>query len=210
MSQKRNVIEINGLRYDASSGAALEPATGGRQITVQTEEPPKAPVINAKPLAAKLVPHTTEALDSHAPQPSKTLMRQSVSKPTLKPKPFSNAQGHLPAATVKVMVKPSITRLDANRLRHAHKVGRSQLISRFSKNELAAEPDFSVPVKHHPATPEPVAPKTHTPAATAKKHARTTADVLEMAVQHATSHLQPPVKPAKRHRVWQRRHAPAH
>lgn len=221
MTKKHNFIEINGKRYDASSGAPLGQATDTKKTVHQ---PSAAAVISvpiriieaATPTAAK-TPHTVRRsakdVKSHAPQPARTLMRQAVSKP----KPAARTvrlkvvgQLDLPAKGSVVIVKPSVSRLDAARLRQAQHVKRSHLISRFNRRQLVADPQFvatttSVTVSSNTVAPapQPAQAKGHRP--------KTTADILEMAIQNATSHLQPPVKPAKRQRVWHRRHAaPAH
>ena len=220
MAQKHNVIEINGRRYDASTGVPLDAGKTDHKAALTNASPVvTVPVrfvnsTNTTSHHPKTPANRSRAknLKSHTPQPAQTLMRRAVSKPKLATRAVRlKAAGQLdsPPKGVPVIVKPSVSRLDAARLHHANHIKRSHLITRFNRQQMLGGANFitaetSVMVSAVPTTPKPQPSKKtgHRP--------RTTADVLEMALQNATSHLQPPVKPAKRHRVWHRRHAAAH
>jgi hypothetical protein len=191
MRKNNNTIEINGKRYNTRTGALLTSAAAHKPA--RKSSTPKQPVSRAsKPAIHDIIRHPSKQSASHAPQPSRILMRQAVKKPGPSLKRRHKAQGHADAPTPqtlsKVIVKPSISRLDEQRLRHARQIPHSRLISRFPPLTN------SVPPAHSPAKREtPVAQAPHSHQApkrpTTKK---TTADLLDRAVEQATSHLQPP------------------
>jgi hypothetical protein len=211
MKQKHNFIEINGRRYDAGSGIPLDHATTATKVSQTVSVPVRIvePASTAPPKTQHPARRPAKDVQSHVPQPARTLMRQAVSKPQpVEHKRPLKAAGRLdlPPSSAAIIVKPAASHLDNARLRHAQHIKRSHLISRFDRRQLMAGPDF---VTSFTVTTSPV---TSTPATAAKistaasKHPKTTADVLEMALQNATSHLQRPVKPEPRHRVWHRHH----
>jgi hypothetical protein len=215
VKKKHNIIEINGRRYDASSGAPLDQHHDTAEGVAKHPAAAKVPVHVVEPTTHS-VSHqgrhsAAQNLKSHAPQPARTLMRQAVHKPgpsSRPPKLKVSGWVDVPG-DVKVVVKPSASRLDDARLHHAEHIKRSHLISRFDRRQLTVGSDFVSSFATETQIVAPVSPanipgpaKTHKP--------QTTADILEMALQNATSHLEPPVKPAKRHHVWHRRHAAAH
>ncbi|HEX7633463.1 MAG TPA: hypothetical protein VF401_04015 [Candidatus Saccharimonadales bacterium] len=215
MGKNNNIIEINGKRYDAVSGRQLHHAATGqparrsidgvvgpvkKSVASHTIAPVKTPA--AKP-ATKTV-HRPAKPHARAPQPAKTLMRNSVSKPKDGFKKHVKAQG--PAAlakqpAAKLAPKPSVARLDEQRLKHAKHIPQSQLISRFGAPVNSGPAVLAAP---QPAvTPLPVIPAAQPVSRTArvaapKKQPRTTADILQTALEHANSHNQPAVHPHKR------------
>jgi hypothetical protein len=135
----------------------------------------------------------------HAPQPATTLMRHAVAKPKASLKHRVKAVGHLdhtPTATA-LMTKPSAHTLDSQRLRHAKQVAKSPAISRFGKILPSVPSGASLPmsqplsIQPRPANKKPLRPPT------------TTAELLQRALEGATSHQQPrqkhlPARLAKR------------
>lgn len=141
------------------------------------------------------LPHAKAA--HHGLQPTKTLMRQTVKKPTAAVKPRFKvvAPAHKSAIAPHVVVKPSIAELDAERLRHARHVSQSHLIQHF--NPLSPQ---SAPVEPLAAgtviTPEASA---HVAQASPLVHASTkSSDLLQKALNEATSHTLRPLP--KRHK----------
>jgi hypothetical protein len=98
-----------------------------------------------------------------------------------------------------VIVKPSALRLDEQRLQHAKQIERSRLISRFPALTSDAFAHDNLPAAKPSAAPA-------TPAVLPERP-RTTADLLERAIERSTSHLEPPQKPAKRSRDRLKRNA---
>jgi hypothetical protein len=188
MANKNNIIEINGKRYDARSGALL---SDGGAAGVRPAKP-EAPAVK-KPTMHDVVRPRAKSGGRHTPTPAHTLMRSAVKKPTAAPRQHSKAQTALrkpPLAAVKV--SKSAHRVDHGRLQQASHVPKSHLIKHF-----APLPPTTIETVPPPAPVHPAPPAAHRAAHHAKPaaKARTTADLLEHALQHATSHEQPPAAP---------------
>ncbi len=179
MSKRNTTIEINGKRYDASTGDLLSP--DGKIVH-------KAAVKPAKPSAHHTVRHPAKPAAGHAPKASRTLMRSAVKKPLQKSTPAEEP-------SLSVVVSKSVTRVDNKRLTKAQRVRRSQLISHFSPTVMQP----SVPAYVPPApAPEPLAKKPIArTAAKPQGKPQTTADLLDRALQNATSYRQPVHKSRK-------------
>jgi hypothetical protein len=207
VSQKNNIIEINGKRYDARTGKSLDggPAQHVKTPSVVPAAPAKKPVIRRQ--ARSTGPHAK----SHAPSASKTLMRHAVKKP--------DAQRHVKVqAPIDALVKhsdvaivgsKSIQRLDGERLRRARRTKQSRLVSRFSANQPTAAVTAQVLSASKPAgaplSSDVIQPHTpHQQAATHHSKQTTTSALLEHALLQADSHKQPPVKSAKAGRAKRR------
>jgi hypothetical protein len=144
-----------------------------------------------KPAAPR---HPVNHNHAHAPAAARTLMRHAVKKPDRPTK--LRAQGQVTRATLAVTPKASAQRLDELRIRHARHIRHSQLISHFSAGAV-----YPVPVLQQPA-PKPT--RHHAVAASPAHHARkhvlhrkkpaTTADLLQKALEQATSFRELPVK----------------
>jgi hypothetical protein len=141
--------------------------------------------------------------EAHTPQPAQTLMRRAVKKPGPSLKRRVTAQSALATTAgqpkAAVLAKLSVAELDAKRLQHAQQVAKSRLISRFGGIGSSAAPTVTplAPTPNpHPTTKQAAAAPSVTIShvATPPKRPRTTADMLEKALQQATSHQQPPPK----------------
>lgn len=201
MRKNNNIIEINGQRYDAKTGAVLSQAAA-RQVPAKpapaaTHHPQPATPRPAAPAVAK----RASKHSPHRPAAARTLMRQAVKKPGPSLKRQVKAQGQIDALAerplARLATKKSIGQLDAERLRHAKQIHRSRLISHF--------PAFTagdvIKVRTALAPTEAINQASSIPAKQPATHARrpkTTAELLDQAVQQATSHLEPPPKPARR------------
>jgi hypothetical protein len=203
MRKNSNIIKINGKAYDATTGGLLNSSdavkTSPKQISVR-----QAPAKTSKPVAHDVIRHPAKQPNPHQPKPSRTLMRQAVKKPAAALKRHHKAQGHTDTLASrplgKVVVKPSLNRLDEERLRHAKEIPRSRLISRFPKLTSTAFSPSPPPVKK----PEP---QPATVASPAPKKPTTTAELLDRAIEQATSHLEPPQPPKKSRRKHLKRNA---
>ncbi len=178
MSKNTNTIIINGKSYDAQTGDLLDVASTK-----------KAP-------AAAATRHLAKHAVGHKTQGSKTLMRHAVRKPDASLKRHLKVQSGKGAIAKHhapdVITKASVHKLDDNRLKHAQKVAKSKLVTRFvpvSTSKAAA--------RHVPhSTAQRVRPIVAAHASPAIR-SKTTADLLQQALDHATSHEQT-FSPAKK------------
>ncbi len=179
----QHIIELNGQRYDALTGAMVE-------------GPKETPKTKAK--ATVKTPGTGVSMDGfarpsrgvkqhavrHPAEKSKTLMRKSVKKPAPAPAP--------------VMENPAKPRIIATagaktRARHAGGVPRNPMVSRFGNPATAKQAASSATAK--------TATTAQRPAATAPKQH----DAITRALARATSHEQPKIqKPRLKSRVASR------
>lgn len=223
MGNKTNIIEINGQRYDATTGALLgggkpvrhvdgvkatthktaTPAAAPRQITVKTPAGAQSAakkttlhdVHRAKPAAAK----------SHQPQSAKTLRRDTVKKPVIAPKSNIKARSHKAAVSTQpkaeISPKLSIQTIDEQRLHRAKKVTKSKQVSRFSTVIPATPGQFIAPSVAAQPVAQPISPA----APMVARQARPVDSLFERALDQATSHRQPPLKKAKKNRSASRK-----
>jgi hypothetical protein len=205
--KNNNVIKLNGKRYDARTGAALWRVTEGEESLAPVK--PLASIKKVRVQHSSEPPknhHTTKHAAPHhlsrTPEPASTLMRQAVSKPTKDAKPRIKAYGHTDSLVempqYKLKPKQAAQHIDEQRLKHAHHVPKSRLVSRFSAAASTPRPVGATtitPSLTRLATP-PLAPRQPHPETVRAKRSRTTADLLDRAVQQATSHRQPAPKPS--------------
>ncbi len=182
MSKKNNIIEINGNRYDVSTGKAID----GVDKTVQTT---KKSTTKSPPSRHAVAPNAR----SHAPQPAKTLRRDILSKPL--PANLSSGKKLRKSSPIKVPkvslpTKLSIANIDGRRIQHSKAIPKSTLVSRFSSSPLSPSP-----LAFNPPSPSPLQTVGHV--ASPKLQATPKADFLQEAINKATSHQQPLYKPAK-------------
>lgn len=210
MSKNNNTIKINGKRYDAKTGDLLDSSS---PMTAKTKIKPAAESARPGPKASKPVlrdaaRQPVKRSSSRAPAPSRTLMRQAVKKPGTSLKRRHKAQGDTDALALRrlseVIVKPSALSLDEQRLQHAKQIPRSRLISRFpsvTSDAFSPAPQTAKPVRqtdtargHDGSRPAAGQPDRSI------KRPKTTADMLDRALERATSHLEPPVSHIKSRR----------
>lgn len=196
MSKTPAIIEINGKRYDAHSGALVSHGQP-RQPLAEIHHNKSALPHPKPPAHLKTEVHRQPAAHAaaHSPKSSVTLMRQAVKKPAVHRAHIKHELDRNPEVSIEV--KRSFTRVDDHRLKKAKQVPQSHLIKHFTPASEQAATFVPVAV-HKPAAaaqPEPV----QLPAKAATHHNRTS-DLLEQALKHANSHEQP----AHHHRA--RRH----
>lgn len=205
-------IEINGKRYDAITGKAVEaPATmkphhhldsivapthksraGG---TAKPATPPRAadkPTHHHRPSMQDVRQPVTRQRP-HTPQPTRTLMRHAVQKPQTAHHTSRGvkAQGEISGVTkhlsLELAPKLSAAVVDNQRLKHARVVPKSKLISHYHPAAGGVVP-VAAPT---PAAVQPTiqfSPQTPTPTT---RQPQTTAELLQHAIDQATSHQQP-------------------
>jgi hypothetical protein len=205
MRKNSNTIKINGKTYDATTGGLL--ASPGSVKAPSKKIAVKQPTAKtSKPVVHDAIRQAAKQPAGHKPKPSRTLMRQAVKKPGPALKRHHKAQGHTDTLSARplgeVLVKPSLHKVDEQRLRHAKQIPRSQLISRFPKLTPGSFSPSPAAVQKTEPQPRPAA-VTAAPA----KRPTTTAELLDRAIEQATSHLEPPVKPKKSRRKHLKRNA---
>lgn len=199
MKRSSDIIVLNGRRYDAHSGQPLDggqatgPAHAKHHAAIHTSYHPKPPS-HHKSVERGPVKHVA----AHAPEHSRTLMRQAVHKPAPDHKRRIKAQGHLSASAErqasKILTRQDDRRPNTARLQHpSTKRPKGRLISHFSPELFAVDGHTpaivygALPVKdtaHHSQG------RTAPPTAKRRK-AWTTDELLEYAVHHAADPGQP-------------------
>lgn len=230
MNKNNNIIEINGQRYDASTGAALDnhlsakgkanhqtvdtgnqsgaKAPSAKQIPVQHGHQPKTTKPHKKRPIHDVVRRSAKRPAGHGPQPAKTLMRDAVKKPASSFKRHLKAHGRTdaPAKRPSLSIAPKLSAydLDTKRLQHARQVAKSRLVRRFNQASVIATPPS--PVMQSDKKPAVASRPLSKPAGPKRPKAKTTADLLQHALQHATSHQEPPPKkhPKRRSKLSKR------
>ncbi len=123
----------------------------------------------------------------HKPQSSATLMRHVVSKPTHSLKRHQSAISHTDAVLAKPILsvanmKNSVGAIPIERLARAQKIPKHERVSRFASQ-----------ISAHVLSPQ----RTINNSALAQINESRPSSLFEQALEHATSHLQPPVAPVK-------------
>lgn len=223
MAKTNNFIELNGKRYDAVTGAFLGVGTphneGVKQASYVTKASPShgtvmdgikpskvaatAPVHTLKTLAPKPVAtHHVKPIAHHKPQSAKTLRRDIVKQPTIKPQKPLKLQGptdivqHKPGV-LTVMPKLSSDVIDPARANRALQVPHSPKIERFRKLPMSrpAAQTTLAPARPVHRSMEPVS-RARTPMYGEARHTlpaqkSSETDIFEQAIAYARSHEQP-------------------
>jgi hypothetical protein len=222
----QNVIELNGKRYDAFTGAYLgkshvvpkhlsESFMRGKVIdgfvrpshtaAAQPRPMPKAAAaLNAESKSGATPPAAHRKpghLKAHKPERAKTLMRRATVKPHVSPKPAIK-----PQAPAEVMARPlsaiahkrSAYGVDPSRQDRAALTAQHHAVRHFHHSGAATQADVRPTVHHVAAIPVRPAPA-HATGHTARPAHH---DIFEKAMARATSHEQP--RP-KVHRTRSRR-----
>lgn len=156
----KQIVEINGRKYDAATGRLIENSAGTPPAKA-AKAPVKGAVLDGFMRTKPLAPNK---LARHA-QKSKTLMRPAVTKPKVE--------------TAKST--PKVQQSSSSRLHRATSVPKSSKISRFNRHSAATskvvKKSSALPVAtpHRAASPQPMQPAV---------------EQFERAMHEATSHLQ--------------------
>lgn len=208
VSKKRNIMEINGRRYDAHSGTPLD---HGRQTVSQAAKPKTIAVHHASPAPAavhqprpRAARKAAQHAPHHQPQRSTTLMRRVVKRPPASLKRHVKAQSHTGALVenpvAPLIHSPLLGELDSKRLHRAERIKRSRLIMHFNPRQPDYQSSFKVPVTvNHPAKQSSPLPKQ--PKSVPRQQAPDIDEIFDRAIQNATSHLEPSPKKAKKRRL---------
>lgn len=214
MGKKRNIIEINGKRYDTHSGAPVSHGDGQpvpvvvKPITVHHHHDTHhvdtpASATPAKPSGA--VRKAAKKSPRRAPQRSATLMRRSVKRPATNLRRHAKAQGHVDSPidepSVALAPKLSFGNPDPKRLQRANHVKKSQLIMHFNQGQPAYAVSVTVVQTSQPAPATAPSKPALVLKAPKRQPAPEASDIFERAVQQATSHLEPAPQKPRKHRL---------
>lgn len=207
MSTTKNVIDINGNRYDAVTGAFLgatpkkpdATAVKGRPVAIDGFS---RPVHAAKvpPAAASRKPAAPAHIAAHKPQKGKTLMRTAVRKPDiqapsrLKALTRTDILAKVPATTVAP--KLSHASVSPKRLKKASQMIKSPVVAKYAEpstaaviSDMSVQKPYDLPPARHERSSASQAAVPHIavqPVSTKKAP-----DIFEAAMARATSHEQP-------------------
>lgn len=219
MSKKYTIIEINGQRYDASTGTLLsgelkrpKQNIDGILAPIDAPEflmaaeklaPEKEPLVNlvTKPTMSDVVRDGVNIVPKRNTQNSRTLMRHVVKKPGPTLKRQLKVQG-APSKVAKktpshaITVKSSASKMNPTRAARAQKAIRSEAVSRFKPASI----DDNASVVVQLAVPEFLHHRAPAISAASTQKALqppTTNDILAHALHIANSHDHP-LHPKKR------------
>ena len=194
----KNVIELNGQKYDAATGKMLgSVAVPTKTAKRATHGPQHLDGFTRRPSGTKATPVAHKV--HHQPERSKTLMRTVVKKPVAPAKihaktPATSPIAHKPAqkpTTLGETIRPG------RAIRAVH-TPKSTFISKFGQaaaaiktESLAVRPaPIAIKAKPNSKAPSIINHPTQTPA---------TADPFQSAIEQAVSHEQPKIKKTKVH-----------
>lgn len=195
----KNVIDINGKRYDAVSGSVINSVDGFRAAgqasapVASLSAPPLVPTKQPARAAHAPAPHVAP----HKPQKAATLMRSAVKKPDLRAKKLIAKSTAGTVATVpgrEVNTKLSHASIDPRREKRAKRVLQSPAVSRYGNistvDSLFARPALTALT---PQAPSGGASNNQLTAGTPLRpisHVTKQPDIFEQAMARATSHEQ--------------------
>ena len=206
MSNKKQIIEINGSQYDASTGLLISPGdktqvnakalqpkttssadTSAAVIAVKVNRVHKAHKPKAEhQMAEHIAPHKTSA--------PKTLMRSGLPKPAPSFKRQTWANGELKTNSKKLVKASPALIADQTRKYRALSVNKSQAISHFSSEAEYRNHhtlDSSSLPQAVPQTPTVVQPVSHSVESdSAHVPVSATEEILQRALERATAHEQ--------------------
>ncbi|HSW85042.1 MAG TPA: hypothetical protein VLF79_00305 [Candidatus Saccharimonadales bacterium] len=201
MRKHTNTIHINGQKYNARTGELLTHSPVAEVVPGPEKKP-------TKPKRSVETNHTSSEAHNlvRSPSGTQTLMRRTVRKPglSLKRQLKVYSQINNPAEQQPLipfdMTQPA-SQLNELRLKHAKKVSKSNLVSRFSPGTTLAltEPTSATLENNISDISDNVDNKQKTTAHKPVKRTKTTAALLEQAIANSTSHAQPPPPVSKRH-----------
>ncbi|MCA9324715.1 hypothetical protein KDA23_01430 [Candidatus Saccharibacteria bacterium] len=198
MVKKANIIELNGKRYDARTGAILSAPTHHTPSKTTHHAAPHATHQPQRKVMDVARPGT-QHLKHHTAKKSQTLMRSTVHKPEAslrrKTKVTSHTHALVASPDFQIVKKLSHPKVDVQRMRHAKQIPQSKLVHRFADPMVAKQPTSA----HHHVAKQSAAIMPAIHAVEAPVAQSSSLDVFERAMQRANSHLEQPVKPAKRH-----------
>jgi hypothetical protein len=216
VATKQAIIELNGQRFNALTGTALDPfipqlqrnvdgilpADEARQYLDEAAKlaPVRQPLtkVVSSPTMSDIVRPEANHLQAKTPQASSTLMRTAVAKPGKSFKRHTTVQvansGKVTAAPVyAIEIKAAVHAVNPVREQRAKHVAKSQAVRRFTP----VKPSHHIAVATVSALPQ--APVHHDATPTVSEVPATTTDIFAKALQNATSHKQ--TKHAKKRHI---------
>jgi hypothetical protein len=206
LSKKTNIIELNGKRYDATTGAMIETSTLGSQnsgnldgvlsatatkkdvpVLTKTEQAPLKSVVSKPVMDIARSPAAFQ--HSHKPEHAKTLMRTAVQKPKPGLKRHTKAQATtsgLTSTTPATAVQPNVSlqQIDPKRQAAAQTTPKSELVRRF--NPAAAT--MAIQTTASTSTASQATPYIAVAPTGTEQPSKPSLDIFEKALAQATSH----------------------
>lgn len=207
----KHVIELNGQKYDATTGQIVSNPVDVKKTKPVTQAPRHLDGFSRRPAPARTVaaPKPVHAKT----QKSQTLMRKVVKKPVAPAK--VHHQVAAPSSAQKIAkLAPKFDVDKPGRTIRANNISQSSLISKFGKQPAAIKSRV-MPVKAAPSdsvasqtVTAKIAHKTPVTAPVVSSVAKPTQkDVFQTAIENAASHDAPKLKKAKmHHRVAKKLH----
>ena len=212
MSKNNNIIEINGQRYNALTGALI---SGDHKPVKNVDGVVRADAASPSPALSTPAPRVAlqsvvkqpvmdiarpiRSIKHHSPQIAQTLMRSSVKKPGAT-HPHLKAQTPTDQLSVQpghiVRTKLSHQVIDPKRQKRARRASRSPSVSRFS-----AITSFAASAPQVVALSRPVAQlilEKQVALLASAKRSQPSLDMFQQAIAAATSHQQPFFTPLKK------------
>ena len=190
MGSHKNVIEINGKLYDATSGTlisqqTIRPTQSTKTVDGFVRSTPKAIKSSpASPMKITLAPKPVKHRDSAAnikhrtPQKSHTLMRSAVKKPTATKSPQIHSIAKKSSPDVRVTRAQSVSK--SAFINKFGSLSHHQPVTRRTEVLAVKEP----PKVHH-TEPKPTTPVTQAPKATHKQTVSKSEELFNKALQNA-------------------------
>lgn len=217
VSKNNNIIEINGQRYNAVTGALISGVRGQAQNVdgvVRAATAPLSPALSVRLTRPALQSVVTKPvmdiarpkpahLAHHSPQSAQTLMRRSVHKPTAT-QPHFKAQ--TPTDQVLQQPQPAVqTKLshqvvDPSRQKRARHASKSELVHHFGAVTSFSKNSTQMSGLSKPLSPVALGNQITVPATVATQPSL---DMFQKALAEATSHQQPFFTPTKKSRGGQ-------
>ena len=196
VAKNNNIIEINGKRFDASTGAALS----HNDISSQAPKnhPSKLSSAVSKPTMTDVVRKTGKHIPRHAQKPAGTLMRHAVKKPSPSLKRIARAQGPADQALAKTgeeFTKKSAMAVSSETPSKHVKPSKNSLIRHFAPTpptQISTTPIANTGTLNN-ETPEIQSGSTQT-------KPKTSAELLDHALRAASSHEQKSAKNSHSHK----------
>lgn len=150
VNKNKNIIEINGRQYDASSGKPLHGQSEQRSIDGVNRRKTTVPKA-----AKRLAP---QPLQHHSQQASKTLMRTVVKKPSHEKEQKARSElAVVKPAVAAIVPKLSLGTIDAKRQDRAEQTPKSSLVRRFSDpTAISSQPETLAASPVVPEVSEPL------------------------------------------------------
>jgi hypothetical protein len=208
----KNVIELNGQKYDASTGKMLGTVSVATKPKAAANGPKHLDGFTRRPGASRRTSPAAATSKVHQqPQKSKTLMRTAVKKPVAPAKIHSKAPATSPVAGKhQAPAKTLLETVRPGRVIRANHTPQSSFISKFGQAAAAIKTE-ALAVKPAPASAtKPAKSIAKAPAPAIVNHPAQTvvqADPFQSAIDHAVSHEQPKAKKTKvHHRIAKKLH----